>query len=42
MARVLMVDDEQCIRRPLGEFLREAGYEVAEAGDAESAMASRH
>ena len=28
MARVLIVDDEKSIRRTLGEFLREAGYEV--------------
>ena len=39
MAKVLIVDDEKSIRRTLGEFLREAGYEVAEADDADSALA---
>ncbi|MCC7373811.1 MAG: PAS domain S-box protein [Verrucomicrobiales bacterium] len=39
MARVLIVDDERSIRRTLGEFLRDAGYDVAEAEDADSAMA---
>lgn len=38
-SRVLIVDDEKSIRRTLGEFLREAGYAVAEAEDADAAMA---
>jgi DNA-binding response OmpR family regulator len=28
MARILIVDDEKSIRRTLGQFLREAGYEA--------------
>ncbi|MCB1127537.1 MAG: PAS domain S-box protein, partial [Verrucomicrobiae bacterium] len=39
MAKILIVDDERSIRRTLGEFLREAGYEVVEAEDAGAAMA---
>jgi PAS domain S-box-containing protein len=38
MAKVLIVDDEKSIRRTFGEFLREAGYTVAEAEDAEVAL----
>ncbi len=40
MARILIVDDEKSIRRTLGEFLRDAGYEVAEAEDADEALAN--
>ncbi len=38
MTRILIVDDEKSIRRTLGEFLREDGYEVLEAEDAEAAL----
>lgn len=38
MARILIVDDEKSIRRTLGEFLRQAGYAVDEAEDAEVAL----
>jgi len=38
MARILIVDDEKSIRRTLGEFLRDAGYEVVEAEDADAAL----
>ena len=37
-ARVLVVDDEPLIRWSIGETLGERGYEVTEAGDAQSAM----
>lgn len=39
-ARVLVVDDEPLIRWSLTELLRECGCEVAEAGDAVSALAA--
>lgn len=42
MAKVLVVDDERSIRWTLGEFLRNAGYEVAEAEDADAAMKLLH
>ena len=38
MSRVLIVDDEKSIRRTLGEFLRQEGYVVEEAEDAETAQ----
>lgn len=38
MARVLIVDDEQCIRRTLGTFLERDGHEVTTAADAEAAQ----
>jgi PAS domain S-box-containing protein len=38
MARILIVDDEQSIRRTLGEFLRADGHEVVEAEDADTAF----
>jgi two-component system cell cycle sensor histidine kinase/response regulator CckA len=39
MPKVLIVDDERSIRRTLGEFLRQAGYDAVEAEDADVAMA---
>jgi two-component system response regulator AtoC len=39
-ATVLVVDDEALIRWSLAEALGERGYEVAEAGDARSALAA--
>lgn len=39
MARVLIVDDEQSIRRTLGMFLERDGHTVVTAEDAESAQA---
>jgi DNA-binding NtrC family response regulator len=36
--RILVVDDEALIRWSLGEILSDCGYEVFEAGDAESAV----
>ncbi len=38
MARILIVDDENSIRRTLGEFLRLDGHEVVEAEDAFTAL----
>lgn len=38
VARILVVDDEALIRWSLREQLSQAGYEVAEAADGESAM----
>lgn len=38
MSKILIVDDEKSIRRTLGEFLREAGYAVVEAENAEVAL----
>ncbi|MBI5688942.1 MAG: PAS domain S-box protein [Verrucomicrobia bacterium] len=38
MAKVLIVDDERSIRRSLCELLHDAGYQVAEAEDAEAAL----
>jgi len=38
MPRILVVDDEPAIRSGLAEVLREEGYEVDEAGDAQSAL----
>ena len=38
MTRVLIVDDEKCIRLTLREFLREAGYQVGIAEDAAAAQ----
>jgi PAS domain S-box-containing protein len=38
MAKILIVDDERSIRRTLGEFLRDAGHDVAEAEEAEGAL----
>lgn len=37
MPRILIVDDERSLRFTLGEFLRDAGYEVKTADDAASA-----
>jgi len=37
--RVLVVDDEELIRSPMGRFLRKLGAEVGEAGDGEEALA---
>ncbi len=37
-ARILVVDDERLVRWAITETLGEQGYEVAEAGDGESAM----
>ncbi len=39
MARILVVDDEKCIRNTLREFLCDAGFEVHTAADADEAMA---
>lgn len=36
--RVLLVDDEELIRRPMGRFLTKRGAEIREAGDGESAL----
>jgi PAS domain S-box-containing protein len=38
MPKVLIVDDERSIRRTLGEFLREARYDVVEAEDTDTAI----
>jgi DNA-binding NtrC family response regulator len=39
MPRILVVDDEEAIRSGLAEILREQGYEVEEAADAQRALA---
>ncbi|HWO42348.1 MAG TPA: response regulator [Candidatus Eisenbacteria bacterium] len=36
--KILLVDDETIILREIGAFLREAGYEVAEAWNGEEAV----
>jgi CheY-like chemotaxis protein len=36
--RVLLVDDEELIRRPMGRFLTKRGAEVRDAGDGEAAL----
>lgn len=38
MGKVLIVEDERHVARLLGFFLTRAGYEVAEAGDGETAL----
>ncbi|MBT4815992.1 MAG: response regulator, partial [Lentisphaerae bacterium] len=40
MARVLVIDDERSIRTTLGVFLRDQGYDVQTAEDAESGLAA--
>lgn len=40
MASVLIVDDEQPIRHLVGRWLGDAGYEFAEAEDADAALAA--
>jgi DNA-binding NtrC family response regulator len=37
---ILIVDDEPLVRRAVGRLLRDAGYEVVEAADGESALAT--
>lgn len=37
--RVLLVDDEEAIRRPMARFLTKRGAEISEAGDGEAALA---
>lgn len=39
-ARILVVDDEALIRWSIGETLRDRGYEIAQAGDATTAIRS--
>src|SRR5436309_4562458 len=36
--RVLLVDDEELIRRPMGRFLAKRGAEIREAGDGQAAL----
>lgn len=36
--RVLVVDDESQVRKPIGLMLKREGYEVVEAGDGEEAI----
>lgn len=38
--RILVVDDELSIRKPIGIALLQAGYEVAEAADGEEAISA--
>ena len=38
MKRILLVDDNESFRRPLGEALRRAGYEIQGAGDGSAAL----
>jgi CheY-like chemotaxis protein len=37
---VLVVEDEMMVRMPIAEYLRDCGYNVLEAGDANEAMAA--
>lgn len=37
---VLVVEDEQMVRMPIVEYLRDCGYHVVEAGDAKEAIAA--
>lgn len=37
---VLVVDDEEMVRLPISEYLRDCGYIVLEAGDAQEAIAA--
>lgn len=39
MARVLIVDDDELVRRTTGLVLKQGGYEVIEAADGEEAIA---
>ena len=38
MAKILVVDDEQRMRKLIGDFLKKEGYTVIEAGDGEEAL----
>lgn len=38
MKRILLVDDNEAFRRPLGQVLQQAGYEIESAGDGEAAL----
>lgn len=40
--RVLLVDDEELIRRPISRFLKRSGAEIREAEDGEAALACVH
>jgi CheY-like chemotaxis protein len=40
MHTVLVVEDEQMVRMPIVEYLRDCGYRVVEAGDANEAIAA--
>lgn len=37
-ATVLIVEDEEPVRMPIAEYLRDCGYHVLEAGDADEAI----
>jgi len=37
-ARILLIDDNEATRQPLGDLLRRRGYEVDEAGDGTSGL----
>jgi CheY-like chemotaxis protein len=37
-ATVLVVDDDQLVREPIADYLREVGFDVLEAGDAHEAI----
>jgi CheY-like chemotaxis protein len=39
MHTVLVVEDEMMVRMPIAEYLRDCGYNVVEAGDAQEAIA---
>ena len=39
MRRVLIIDDEEHVRKTVGFALKQGGYEVLEAGDGEQAIA---
>jgi CheY-like chemotaxis protein len=40
MQTVLVVEDEMMVRMPIAEYLRDCGYNVVEAGDANEAIAA--
>jgi DNA-binding response OmpR family regulator len=38
MKRILVVDDNEALRRPLGKFLEQAGYQVETAADGNAGL----
>ncbi len=38
MARILVIDDEEVVRRPISDLLRMDGHDVEEAGDGQAGL----